>query len=116
MPGSSHHRPLSALPCASRYGRVPFEDRCRRGSSGWVSSSVPDFVPHPATFRNIVTALRGVGRSGARITIVPRVGPAPDTVRVPVDGTDLGCVRWRGSVGAPIVVAVHGITANAWSF
>jgi pimeloyl-ACP methyl ester carboxylesterase len=44
------------------------------------------------------------------------VGPAPDIVRVPVDGTELGCVRWRAPVGAPIVVAVHGITANAWSF
>jgi len=37
-------------------------------------------------------------------------------VRVPVDGTELGCVRWRAPVGAPIVVAMHGITANAWSF
>jgi len=44
------------------------------------------------------------------------VGPAPITLRVPVDGTELGCVRWRGPVGAPIVIAVHGITANAWSF
>jgi len=25
-------------------------------------------------------------------------------------------VRWRGPVGVPVVVAVHGITANAWSF
>lgn len=25
-------------------------------------------------------------------------------------------MRWRAPVGAPIVVAVHGITANAWSF
>jgi pimeloyl-ACP methyl ester carboxylesterase len=50
------------------------------------------------------------------MTIVPRVVPAPDTLRVPVDTTELGCVRWRGPVGAPIVVAVHGITANAWSF
>ena len=44
------------------------------------------------------------------------VGPAPITLRVPVDGTELGCVRWRGPVGAPIAIAVHGITANAWSF
>jgi pimeloyl-ACP methyl ester carboxylesterase len=44
------------------------------------------------------------------------VVPAPDTLRVPVDTTELGCVRWRGPVGAPVVVAIHGITANAWSF
>jgi pimeloyl-ACP methyl ester carboxylesterase len=50
------------------------------------------------------------------MAIVPRVVPAPDTLRVPVDATELGCVRWRGPVGAPVVVAVHGITANAWSF
>jgi pimeloyl-ACP methyl ester carboxylesterase len=50
------------------------------------------------------------------MTIVPRVVPAPDTLRVPVDSTELGCVRWRGPVGAPVAVAVHGITANAWSF
>ena len=51
-----------------------------------------------------------------RVTIVPRVAPAPDTLRVPVDETELGCVRWRGPVGAPVVVALHGITANAWGF
>ena len=50
------------------------------------------------------------------MAIVPRVAPAPDTLRVPVGDTELGCVRWRGPVGAPVVVAVHGITANAWSF
>jgi len=50
------------------------------------------------------------------MAIVPRMGPAPDTLRVPVDATELGCVRWRGPIGAPVVVAVHGITANAWSF
>src|SRR6478752_5888313 len=50
--------------------------------------------------------------------IVPSVVPvsSPDTLRVPVDGAELGCVRWRGQVGAPIVVAVHGLTANAWSW
>ena len=54
--------------------------------------------------------------SHARVTIVPRVAPAPDTLRVPVAATELGCVRWRGPVGAPVVVALHGITANAWGF
>ena len=33
-----------------------------------------------------------------------------------MDAIELGCVCWRGPVGAPVVVAVHGITANAWSF
>jgi len=81
---------------------------------GFVKSD--QFVLPVATFRKILTAERGVGTRRARIAIVPRVGPAPDTVRVPVDGTELGCVRWRAPVGAPIVVAMHGITANAWSF
>ena len=58
----------------------------------------------------------GSGTSRVRLAIVPQVGPAPDTLRVPVDAIELGCVRWRGPVGAPVVVAVHGITANAWSF
>ena len=46
------------------------------------------------------------------------MGPAnsPDTLRVTVDGAELGCVRWRGRPGSPFVVAVHGITANAWSW
>ncbi len=46
------------------------------------------------------------------------MGPAnsPDTLRVTVAGAELGCVRWRGRPGSPFVVAVHGITANAWSW
>jgi pimeloyl-ACP methyl ester carboxylesterase len=64
----------------------------------------------------MLTAQRGIRAAPVRVAIVPRVGPAPDTLRVPVDATELGCVRWRGPVGAPVVVAVHGITANAWSF
>jgi len=39
-----------------------------------------------------------------------------DIVRVPVGDTELSCVRWIGRVGAPVVFAVHGITANAWSW
>lgn len=31
-----------------------------------------------------------------------------------VDGGDLAALRWEGAPGAPTVVAVHGITANAW--
>lgn len=42
---------------------------------------------------------------------------APDTLRIDVGAdVELGCVRWRGRAGQPIVVAVHGITANAWSW
>jgi lipase len=31
-----------------------------------------------------------------------------------VDGATLGALSWTGLVGAPTVVAVHGITSNAW--
>ena len=31
-----------------------------------------------------------------------------------VDGTRLGALSWTGILGAPCVVAVHGITSNAW--
>jgi pimeloyl-ACP methyl ester carboxylesterase len=41
---------------------------------------------------------------------------SPDTLQIDVGDTQLGCVRWRGRPGAPVVVAVHGITANAWSW
>ena len=58
----------------------------------------------------------GSGPLVTPIAIVPRVAPVPDTLRVPIAAIELGCVRWRAPVGAPIVVAVHGITANAWSF
>lgn len=33
-----------------------------------------------------------------------------------VDGATLGALRWPGLVGVPTVLAVHGITANAWSW
>ena len=38
----------------------------------------------------------------------------PETLRVDVGDTELGVVRWPGD--GPTVVAVHGITANAWSW
>jgi pimeloyl-ACP methyl ester carboxylesterase len=41
---------------------------------------------------------------------------SPDIVQVPVGDTELSCVRWLGRVGAPVVFAIHGITANAWSW
>lgn len=41
----------------------------------------------------------------------PRV---PEQLAVPVDGGDLSVLRWPGdSAGAPLVVLIHGITANA---
>lgn len=33
-----------------------------------------------------------------------------------VDGATLGALRWSGLIGAPTVVAVHGITSNAWAW
>lgn len=33
-----------------------------------------------------------------------------------VDGATLGALRWSGLIRAPVVVAVHGITSNAWAW
>ena len=41
---------------------------------------------------------------------------APEVLRIDVGDAELGVVRWRGAPGAPLVVAVHDITANAWSW
>lgn len=42
---------------------------------------------------------------------------APETLRIDVGGgAELGVVRWRGDAGAPMAFALHGITANAWSW
>ncbi|HSJ90741.1 MAG TPA: alpha/beta fold hydrolase [Ilumatobacter sp.] len=40
----------------------------------------------------------------------------PETLRIEVGDTELGVVRWHGVPGAPVVFAIHGITANAWSW
>jgi pimeloyl-ACP methyl ester carboxylesterase len=41
----------------------------------------------------------------------------PEVVRIDVgDGDELGMVRWRGEPGGPVAFAIHGITANAWSW
>jgi pimeloyl-ACP methyl ester carboxylesterase len=40
----------------------------------------------------------------------------PEQIHVDVGHAELGVVRWLGAPGAPLVVAVHGITANAWSW
>jgi pimeloyl-ACP methyl ester carboxylesterase len=41
---------------------------------------------------------------------------AAETLRVDTGDTELGIVRWRGEPGTPTVFALHGITANAWSW
>lgn len=40
----------------------------------------------------------------------------PEILEIDVDGSRLGAVRWLGETGAPVVLAAHGITANAWSW
>lgn len=40
----------------------------------------------------------------------------PESLLVDVGGVELGVVRWRGAPGSPVAFAVHGITANAWSW
>ncbi len=40
----------------------------------------------------------------------------PEFLSFDVDGATLGALRWPGIDGAATVVAVHGITANAWSW
>jgi pimeloyl-ACP methyl ester carboxylesterase len=40
----------------------------------------------------------------------------PERLGVPVGGTTVGALRWPGAAGTPTVVALHGITANAWSW
>lgn len=42
--------------------------------------------------------------------------PTPEQIRIDVGDTELGAVRWLGPPGAPVVIAIHGITANAWSW
>lgn len=39
-----------------------------------------------------------------------------EVLRIDVGDTELGVIRWRGEPGTPAAVAVHGITANAWSW
>jgi pimeloyl-ACP methyl ester carboxylesterase len=40
----------------------------------------------------------------------------PETLRIDVGDIELGVVRWHGVPGAPVAFAIHGITANAWSW
>lgn len=41
---------------------------------------------------------------------------APEFLTFDVDGDELGALRWEGDAGVPTIVAIHGITANAWSW
>ncbi len=43
-----------------------------------------------------------------------RVWPTPEATSFGVDGATIAALRWAGA--APAVVAIHGITANAWSW
>lgn len=40
----------------------------------------------------------------------------PEFLEFDVEGATLGALRWQGLVGVPTVIAVHGITANAWAW
>jgi pimeloyl-ACP methyl ester carboxylesterase len=44
------------------------------------------------------------------------VSPAPEFTDFDVDGATIAALHWPGPAGAPTVVAIHGITANAWSW
>ena len=115
----SCHCPLPASPCASRYGTAPFKDRWPRPQFRMVFVKPDRLLSPPATFRAIVTAERGIDSSlGRAAGYRPASGvPAPDTLRVPVDDDRAGLrALARDRSAHPIVVAVHGITANAWSF
>jgi pimeloyl-ACP methyl ester carboxylesterase len=50
---------------------------------------------------------------GADATTLRLVG---EQLTIDTGDVSLGAVRWPGRAGAPTVVAVHGITANAWSW
>jgi pimeloyl-ACP methyl ester carboxylesterase len=40
----------------------------------------------------------------------------PERIQIHVGDAHLAAIVWEGSAGAPTVVAIHGITANAWSW
>lgn len=41
---------------------------------------------------------------------------SPESLAIDVGDTEIGVVRWWGAPGAPVAIAIHGITANAWSW
>ncbi len=40
----------------------------------------------------------------------------PEFLSFDVGDTELGALRWAGIAGAPTLVAIHGITSNAWAW
>lgn len=44
------------------------------------------------------------------------MAPRPDFVEFAVDGATLGALRWSGIAGAPTIVAIHDLAANAWAW
>ena len=127
QPGSRRRTPPRPAPhttsrCPPRHVHPRYGRACSRGQVARPQLRM-DFVkpdrllPPPATFRRIVTAQRGIGAVLARSDYRRREwGRHLTRCGFRSTATELGCVRWRGPVGAPVVVAVHGITANAWSF
>ena len=44
------------------------------------------------------------------------MSPTPESTTFDVDGATIAALHWAGVQGSPTVVAIHGITANAWSW
>ncbi len=44
------------------------------------------------------------------------MGRRPEFLSFDVGDTELGALRWAGIDGAPTLVAIHGITSNAWAW
>ncbi len=44
------------------------------------------------------------------------MGQRPEFLEFDVDGVTLGALAWPGLLGTPTVVAVHGLTSNAWAW
>lgn len=40
----------------------------------------------------------------------------PEILTIDVSDTTIGAIRWGGRPDAPVAIALHGITANAWSW
>ena len=40
----------------------------------------------------------------------------PEFLEFDVDGARLGALQWHGLLSVPTVIAIHGITANAWAW
>ena len=44
------------------------------------------------------------------------MGRRPEFLSFDVGDTELGALRWAGIDGASTLVAIHGITSNAWAW